>query len=76
MPDSLTKGTLVRINDHRAGNAAMVDNTLARHGRLWLVDSPILRACDVGWYWCKSIVTGAYFDFHEAEMAIEGGPDQ
>lgn len=73
MADTLTKGTLVRINDHRAGNAAMVDNTLARHGRLWLIDSPVRTSRDGSWYWCKSIVTGADFDFHEAEMDVTDG---
>lgn len=73
MADTLTKGTLVRINDHREGNEAMVDNVLARHGKLWLIDSPLRSALGEGWYWCKSIVTGADFDFHETEMDVANG---
>ena len=78
MRKPLPKGTLVHIPEAKRGHVAGSERILAKYGRLWVIDTPVRRTVrihedktqSVIWYWCKSVTTGAFYDFHIDEMVI------
>lgn len=74
---AIPKGTLVHVTAAR-GNISMAHEMIAKHGNLWLVDTPVRintgKSAPI-WYWCKSLATGAFFDFHVDEMEIADEAD-
>lgn len=67
----ISKGTLVHVTAAR-GDTPMAHRAITKHGNLWLVDHPVHRPDKSApiWYWCKSLATGWFYDFHVDEMEI------